>query len=217
MSQERVPLRYKVFYPVKDGKAINVLDDGGPELLLDLRTVIEWLGMSWHRWALLCRHNRRAWQLEQAPDWKGRETELLPANTFLRWLGTVQPVISSHSFNASSRARKLRGVWREQWELAVEEDFTEFVERRKQLPAKSKITGAMVQVLFAARRDGATFTEAARAAGIAVSTAKAVAADRYPMLSDEARVVWEKTFGAFPEPEKPVRPSNSSKRAGGGT
>ena len=217
MNEERKPLRYRVFCPIPKGKVINVLDDGGPELLIDLRTLIEWLGMSWHRWALLCRHNRRAWQLEQGPDWKGRETELLPANTFLRWLGTVQPLISAHSFNASARAKRLRSVWREQWELAVEENFTEFVDRRKQAPVKSKITGAMVQVLFAARRDGATFTAAARAAGMAVSTAKAVAADRYPMLSDEARVVWEKTFGAFPEPESPVRPSNSARKGRGAT
>lgn len=209
-------LKYKAFIPEALGKPIMVLDDGGPEALVDLRSICTALGTSWQRWQMLTRHRRKAWGAESCIDYLGRETYLIKASTVLRWMAEVHPLFAAHSRVSAARAITLRAVWRAEFEEALQADFPRLHAVKKSPTASSgrKINAATVYALYRARASGATFHAAAREAGVGVSTAKQIASDRYPAMPDDARQAWEKTFGADQPAPAPVIPAN--RRAGMG-
>lgn len=205
------------YHPVKFKclpKAVFVIDDGKEDLLVDLRSLIEAIGMSWLRWRLLIRHKKAAWGAEECVDTHARETYLIPAGTVLRWMAEVHQHILSHSYAAALRAKAVRHLWRDELDAVIEEHFPRVSSFRHAQgnPTARKITGELVADLHRMRTaEQMTFGAAARKLGISASVAKQVASDRYPHMSDEARAVWERTFGAFPTPERPKIPASRRK------
>ena len=216
-DEEQRGLKYKAFIPRALGKAIMVLDDGGPEAMVDLRSICTALGTSWQRWQMLTRHRRAAWGAESCIDYLGRETYLIKASTVLRWMAEVHPLFVTHSKVSAARATTLRAVWRAEFEEALQADFPRLHAAKKSptTSAVRKITADTVYALYKSRAAGATFHVAAREAGVGLSTAKQIASDRYPAMPDDARQAWERTFGADQAAPRPVIPANRRADRGG--
>lgn len=196
---------YAFFVPPGFTRPVTVRDTGGCDALVDLRSLVQGLGMAWLRWDMLVKARSKAWGAEPGDGWAGSACFVASA-TVPRWLAEVHELLSDR---AAKRATKLRLVWRDEFDKFLEAEIPRIAELRRAAPVSRKITAETVRILYAQRRAGATWPAAAEAAGISTVAARKLAADRYPSMSADVRLEWSLTFGA---PKAPASPNTNGSR-----
>lgn len=177
----RVPGLVKPFYTLRDHQEL---------LWVDARSAVELLGLAWTRWAQAIRVRRTAWGAEDCNDRNGRETTLIPAARFSSWLAEMGPSIYYKP------AQQRHGLLRNAWRSTYQEQQRGSAASSPDAVRKRKITAQTVDLLYAARQEKLSWAKSAAKAGVSLTAARQIAGDTYPHLPDDARLAWERTFGA---------------------
>lgn len=126
-------------------------------LLVDLRSLMETMGLAWLRWldVLVAQVGSDQWPLEAAHDWKGRDTQLLEASHIpncLGWVAQVAPKMYPLSGHSHRRIDAVRRDWADCWYVtAPPRRITGFVTGRSGPPSAS-LQPVAVEGSWAGRR-----------------------------------------------------------------
>lgn len=179
------------FVPPGLRRAVKLLDLGFDDALVDLRSLVEALGMAWLRWDIHAKARATAWGVAATAAY-GYVGCFVPAATVPRWLAEVHDLLPAR---AAKRAERLRLGWRDAFNEFLEAELPHIAARRRAAPVGRKIGAETVRILYEQRQSGAVWPVAAAAAGIAISVAKGIGTGRY-VLSDAAQAEWDASFGA---------------------
>lgn len=196
-APEEQGLQYKALAFSHLRKPVWLLKDQDAIVWVDVRSVIEALGMSWQRWHLLIKMHRKAWGFDSCLDRHALETELVPEIRFIRWLNEINSVLRSYPRHVEERAKLLRGSWQVRYTELLQQEYPDIQTASEAGSGrKRKITPEIVIRLHHQRCViGASITSTAKNLEIGVSTVKAIEAGTYKFWTPDAREAWRQTFG----------------------
>lgn len=188
-------LHYEAFKAVPCRKAMWYLHDGAPEPWVDLRSVIEALGMNWRRrWDIYCLARRSRWALEACYDRTLRETMLAPANKMPMILNELWEILRPHD-STRYRVRALHAQWRDiRAALLISAHPLPRVTTPRVGARKRKVDAYVVRQAYVLNEKKYTRAAIAKALGVAPGTVQQIIAGRYPLRGD-AEIAWWETFG----------------------
>lgn len=197
-------------------KTVWWLRDGAPHLWIDMRSLLEALGMSWvHKWQAAFRLQSRAWRLEACCDRQMRETMLAPDYMVVQILHQLLAAIGGHAA-AARRIHAVAAAW-----PRVRRDLlkgaTLAAPKTAYVPAKQgnrKVSAFAVRQIHKALMRGEAKPAIGNALSLSTAVVQQVASGRYK-LDEEGMAAWRETFGANPLPQSAFmgrkRPQKSEK------
>lgn len=181
-------------------KSVWVVKDHDSVVWVDLRTVIEAIGMSWHRWKLTLAPRRGGWKFDSCLDRNGKETLLIEELHLVRWLIDIEPMLRIYPAWVEARAGSLRGSWRVRFDLLASQEFPDLVEEEAEVPRpgrKRKITAETVVRVHQLRTVvGKSISQTAQDVEISQTAVKSIEAGTYKAWTPDAREAWRQTFGS---------------------
>lgn len=198
MKHQTAGLTYKPVTFSSLTKAIWVVKDHDSVVWVDVRTVIETLGMSWHRWKLSLAPRRGGWKFDSCLDRNAKETLLIEELHLVRWLTDIQPMLRMYPAWVEARADALRGSWRIRFDLLASEEFPDLVEdEAPRTGRKRKITAeTVVRVHHLRSVVGKSISQTAQDVEISPTAVKSIEAGTYKAWAPDAREAWRQTFGS---------------------
>lgn len=176
-------------------KPVWAVKDGEGVYWVDLKSVVQSLGLAWHRWRLLIGQQRKEWRITSCLDRQLSETELIGETLFIGWLNSVEVALGSYPAHMEARAKLMRGGWWTRFSEAAGIEKT-IAEAAKKTGRPQKVTEELVIRTHHLRRVvGKSISATAKDLEIGETTLKNIQAGNMVGWSAAAKTAWRQTFG----------------------
>jgi hypothetical protein len=181
-------------------KPVWFLRDGAPHIWIDLRSLMEAMGISYVKWQNAFRAQRLAWKLEACIDRIKRETLLCPDHNVSQVFSLLLRGLGHHA--SAGRLQSLAAVWPAVRRSLKNELTDQPIALKVAKPATRvrKVNAFCVRQIFKLLTAGHKKSAIASTLRISIVSINKVAAGTYD-LDPDGLTAWQETFGAVSAPE----------------